>query len=94
MYGRTYRLGSSGILIGRESDCGIRFFGAAPGVSRHHCSIRMGSSGPTLVDLGSSYGSYLADGTKIPPHYPMPIRPGSRFYLGSSQNLFELVEMR
>ena len=36
---------------------------------------------------------YLADGTKLPPNYPMPIHPGSRFYLGSSKNLFELVAL-
>ena len=93
MSGRTYRLGTGGILIGRESDCGIRFFGNAPGVSRHHCSVRIQHGRPALVDLGSSYGSYLADGTKLPPNYPMPIHPGSKFYLGSSKNLFELVAL-
>ena len=94
MYGRTYRLGSGGIMIGRDSDCAVRFYGNAPGISRHHCSVRMSNGRASLVDHGSSYGSYLADGTQLPPNYPMPLQPGSRFYVGSSMNMFELVVMR
>ncbi len=94
MKGRVYRVGSDGMMIGRDYDCGVRFDPKTPGISRHHCSIRWYQGGPALVDLGSSYGSYLADGRKLPPNYPVPAQVGTRFYLGSPGNMFELIRMQ
>jgi pSer/pThr/pTyr-binding forkhead associated (FHA) protein len=44
-------------LVGRASDCNLRLVGTA--VSRHHCIIRLAGGDATLVDLGSSNGTYL-----------------------------------
>lgn len=92
--GRVYRVGRDGLMVGRDYDCGIRFGTGTPGISRHHCSIRWYQGGAALVDLGSNYGTFLADGTQLPPNYPLPVHVGSRFYLGSTQYLFEIVQTR
>jgi pSer/pThr/pTyr-binding forkhead associated (FHA) protein len=44
-------------LIGRAPDCDLRLDVAA--VSRHHCMLRVTADEVTLVDLGSSNGTYL-----------------------------------
>lgn len=49
----------SEFLIGRGADCNLRL--RIPAISRHHCIIRLGTDEATLVDLGSSNGTYLND---------------------------------
>lgn len=89
--GQTYRLCGEGILIGRDHDCAIRFASETPGVSRHHCSLRWQQGALMLTDLNSAYGTYLADGRKLPPQYPVQLSAGSRFYLASTEHLFQIV---
>ena len=78
---------------GRDYDCGVCFPCDTLGISRHHCSIRWYRGGPAVVDLGSSYGSFLADGRRLPANAPVPIQPGCRFSLGIPGYSFELVSM-
>ncbi len=91
--GQVYSVGSGGLMIGRDYDCAVQYNANTPGISRHHCSLRWCQGQATLVDLGSSYGSFLADGRKLPPNYPVPIRVGDRFYLGTRRNTFQLINM-
>ena len=44
-------------LIGRGADCNLKL--RSDEISRHHCTIRVSSDGATLMDLGSSNGTYL-----------------------------------
>jgi pSer/pThr/pTyr-binding forkhead associated (FHA) protein len=44
-------------LIGRGPDCDLRLHGDT--VSRHHCVIHRGAEEVTLLDLGSSNGTYV-----------------------------------
>jgi pSer/pThr/pTyr-binding forkhead associated (FHA) protein len=44
-------------LIGRGPDCDLRLPISA--ISRHHCIIRLTDNEATLLDLGSSNGTYL-----------------------------------
>lgn len=89
--GRTYMIGGNGILIGRDQDCAIRFMPETPGISRHHCSLRWQQGALMLTDLDSAYGTYLADGRKLPPQYPTQIAAGGCFYLANANNLFQIV---
>ena len=89
--GRTYVIGERGILIGRETDCAIRFDASTPGISRHHCSIRWQQGALMLTDLESAYGTFLSDGRKLPPQFPTQVGAGTRFYLGDRRNLFQIV---
>jgi pSer/pThr/pTyr-binding forkhead associated (FHA) protein len=44
-------------LIGRGADCDLRL--PIADISRHHCIIRVGPDEATLMDLGSSNGTYI-----------------------------------
>jgi pSer/pThr/pTyr-binding forkhead associated (FHA) protein len=54
---REFPIDGPEFLIGRATDCNLRLRGSA--ISRHHCIIRLGADEVTLVDLGSSNGSYV-----------------------------------
>jgi pSer/pThr/pTyr-binding forkhead associated (FHA) protein len=54
---REYAIDQPEFLIGRATDCNLRLRG--PAISRHHCIIRLSADEATLVDLGSSNGSYI-----------------------------------
>ena len=89
--GRIYPISGDGIMLGRDYDCAVRFDGNTPGVSRHHCTLRWQNGNLLLTDLGSAFGTYLSDGRKLPPQYPTQVGAGSRFYLGNSANLFQVI---
>ena len=78
------------IFIGRNVNvCAVVFQEGTPGVSGRHCSLAYnGATGDfILTDLNSSYGTYLADGTKLNPGVPYHLRAGDRFYLGDKENM-------
>ena len=89
--GQSYVLGAGGLSIGTDPSNTIRLPAGTPGVSRRHCCIRWQNSAPQLVDLGSTYGTFLADGQrKLPPQYPTELTVGSRFYLGEPGCMFQI----
>ncbi len=88
--GQNYGIGPNGVLLGRDVDCTIRFAENAGGISRHHCALRWQQGALVLVDLGSTYGTFLGDGRQLPPNYPTSVAAGSRFYLGTPDYLFEI----
>ena len=90
--GSVYRIDSGGLAIGRGGGCAVRFPDGTPGISRRHCSLIWRGRGLALVDLGSSYGTYLADGTRLPPNYPAALTVGSVFTAGSG-NQFQIVTL-
>lgn len=83
------------LIIGRDaSKCNIVFPEGTPGVSAVHCEIRKEGSGFTITDLGSTYGTFFTNGTKLSPHVPYPIKSGDQFYLGEAQNSFQFSGVR
>ena len=89
--GQIYPFNTGGMMLGRDTDCTVRFPSAASGISRHHCALRWQQGVPVLVDLGSAYGTYMGDGRRLPPNYPMSVGPGTRFYLSNPGNLFQIT---
>ena len=87
--GLIYTLGNGATQIGRSQSCAVVISGAA-GVSRVHCSLRPCAGGMELTDLGSTYGTYLADGTQLPPNFPATLHKGDTFYVGSKNVMFRL----
>ncbi|MBR0091461.1 MAG: FHA domain-containing protein [Lachnospiraceae bacterium] len=75
-------------LIGRDPACDIRFPADTPLVSRRHCSLRPMGGRLILRDLGSSYGTFLEDGTKLIPHTDYPLTDGCAFSTGSPAECF------
>ena len=71
--GSTYELQTPVTLLGRGTDCDLRM--VDPGVSRHHCELRVEDDQVVLVDIGSTNGTLvngqpmrhvvLTDGTNV-----------------------------
>lgn len=77
------------ILIGRDpAKCNVVFPKTASGVSAVHCELRREADALMLIDRGSTYGTYLADKTKLEPGRPYPLGVGDGFYLGAAENSF------
>lgn len=85
--GPVYPVRASGCLIGRERDCNIVLPENTSGVSRHHCKLEHRSGQLILVDLNSTYGTYI-HGKRIPANTPVALKPGSSFCLGSEKCKF------
>ena len=65
-------------LIGRGGDCDLRIHGAA--VSRHHCLLRRRGDEVTVLDLGSSNGTFVND-QRV--RSQTPVRNGDRLRVGT-----------
>ena len=76
-------------LIGRSSECDIRFREDASDVSRRHCRIEVGNIGVQLTDLGSTCGTFLR-GEKLTPNTPVQLHKGDTFTLGKGNHSFTL----
>lgn len=88
--GQVYTVGTSGCTIGRGSGCQIRFPDNTPGISRSHCSVRWNGSAALLVDMNSTYGTYLPGGFRLSPSQPTPLNSGDRFLLSQTGYLFQV----
>ncbi len=79
-------------VMGRDQAAANLVFGVeSDAVSKRHCSLRWDASRGTFVleDLGSTNGTYLANGERVWPGQPRDLRPGDRFYVGDTRNQFE-----
>ncbi len=91
--GQVLYLTQNGIMIGRDTvACQIALSASTPGVSRHHCQVNYNAqTGMFIVnDLGSTYGTFLLNGTRINSGQPIALRPGERFYIGNQMTMFEV----
>lgn len=89
--GLTFRVGDSGLLIGRDpSCCDVVFPVEAGEVSRRHCTLHFESEQQLfyLEDLGSSNGTYLADGSRLRPGQRYPLQAGDKFSLSGKVHWF------
>lgn len=89
--GQRYALGGGDLMFGRDNDCHVRFPPETPGISRHHCCIRWQNGAPVLIDLNSTFGTYMSDGRQLMPNNPIRLMPGSGFSLGSTGYQFRVV---
>lgn len=88
--GRTFNVTNS-LCFGRNSSkCGVAFPLDAPGISGVHCEILINEDGAFLKDLGSSYGTFLGNGTKLSANQLAKLSSGETFYLASEDNFFEI----
>lgn len=72
-------------LIGRGADCDLRLRESA--VSRHHCTVRVSGGEVSVVDLGSSNGTFV-NGQRI--RSSSPLRTGDQLAVGSATFLVDL----
>lgn len=74
---REVAVNETEFLIGRGADCGLRLPVSA--ISRHHCIIRVRDDEVTVIDLGSSNGTYL-NGQRV--HSQAALHGGDRLQIG------------
>ena len=78
-------------VIGREpASCQIVFPPKTPGISGKHCMVQELAQGVVVTDLGSSYGTFLENGTKLEANKPYTILTGEAFFLASKDNGFRV----
>lgn len=77
--------------MGRDaSRCTIAFPVNTQGVSAAHCELTFDGTVFYVKDLGSSYGTFTNDGTKLAANVPQMLNSGDKFYLASPENTFEV----
>lgn len=80
------------LTIGRNANiCQLIYPATARGISGIHCKIQNTDQGVFLTDLGSTNGTFLADGTRLLPGSPHIMPDGQGFYLGSRENGFDIL---
>lgn len=84
--GRSWQLQNE-LSIGRDPTAQIVLPGDTKGVSRRHCVIRRQGDSAVVVDMNSTYGTFL-NGRKLPPGQPMPLYPNAVISLASDQVQF------
>ena len=91
--GRTFVINDA-ILLGRDESCQLSYREGTPGISRKHCVLTWDDDQSVfiLMDLDSTFGTYLEDGTKLVPRTPYRLQPGERFYLAGKENMI-LVDL-
>ena len=82
LQGKIWKLRKE-LVIGRQaSKCTVVVPSGTAGISGVHCAIREHREGATVIDLGSTYGTYL-DGKKLVPKKEVPFHRGQKLSLGS-----------
>lgn len=77
-------ISSNEIRIGRNpAKCQLVFPPNTPMISREHCVVRRESFGIVIEDLGSMYGTFLENGTKLDPKSSLAAGNKCEFYLGN-----------
>ena len=91
-YGSRAPVSGQPVLIGRSGACGLRFPNETPGVSGSHCTVQWDTQNGDFIvmDLNSTYGTFLMSGQKLSPNVPCHLRPGDRFYLADQNNTIAL----
>ncbi len=90
--GSRVPVGTQAILLGRSQECAVVYQSGTPGISGRHASLSFDpATGEfVLVDLQSTYGTFLASGQKLTPNMTYRLRSGDQFYLGDSANMLQV----
>ncbi|MBR1740326.1 MAG: FHA domain-containing protein, partial [Lachnospiraceae bacterium] len=87
--GRTYAQGRDGrVMFGRQPSCQVVFGGNDKNISGNHCVLFKQDGGVMLMDLGSTNGTYLENGTRLQPNVAYALHAGERFYLVNKNYMF------
>lgn len=90
------RLGESFVVLekltfGRDPNrCDVVMPVDAEGVSGYHCQVRLCNAQLMLMDVGSSYGTYVNGGIKVAKDTEVELKDGDIFYLGSRNTMFQV----
>lgn len=89
--GKQFAVGNQ-LVIGRDPNkVQVVFPSKTMGVSAVHCELRNNGGTLMLVDLGSSYGTFLGQGEKLQASMPHVLHSGDEFFLGAKENRFKVL---
>ena len=88
--GKTYMLtAGTPLIFGRRTEkCNVLFKNETKGISSLHCEIKWYNGKVLIKDLGSTYGTWLNEGTRLEPNKYYELPDQGVFYLGSKENMF------
>ena len=89
--GQSFDLSKGKVTLGRDPNlCNIVFDKSTPGISGNHCQVSYDAAGDyfLLMDNGSSYGTFLGNGKKLPASVAEKLATGDTFYLCNNANKF------
>lgn len=79
------------LRLGRNSQkVDVVFAENTPGVSGVHCVVMPDENGVVLMDLGSSYGTFTADGTKLAREQRVTLTAGMEFWVGGRNQVMKI----
>ncbi len=78
------------LSLGRKPGNDILYPQGTVGISSSHCALIPRKEGVVLMDLGSTYGTYQANGTKLVPNQKYLLQRGDGFCLGSPEQRFRI----
>ena len=93
--GKAFDLSRGAVVLGRDpASCNLVFNKETPGISSRHCQIvyDAASGSFVLTDLGSSYGTYLANGKKLEANTPERLAAGDAFCLADDNVKFQITK--
>lgn len=77
------------VRIGRDPNRNDIVYPAdTKGISGVHCVVGISNGQVTLIDLGSTYGTYLSQGQRLAANQPVTLRVGDTFYLATKDETF------
>ena len=91
--GMMYDVTEKGLLIGRDNvSCQVVLPDSQGKVSRNHCFVTYNpiSSVFVLNDRKSTHGTYLMNGSKVSYSQPAALKSGDKFYIATTENIFEV----
>jgi len=89
--GATIPFDGKPIIIGRDPAVAHLVFPQEDrNVSGKHCALTYDGTRVMIEDYRSTNGTYLDNGSRIEPGRRLVLKPGTRFYVGSRDNTFEL----
>lgn len=78
------------VKVGRGNDCQLRYPADTKGVSGMHCKLVVKDGKLFVVDFGSTYGTFLETGDRIPKDTYVQLSVGSQVYFGSKEQGFQI----
>lgn len=86
--GKEYSLEQT-LVFGRDkSKCDIAFSADAEGVSRVHCKVLKKDNKVVIMDMGSTYGTFVNNGLRIDKNTEFELSVGDTFSIGSDKETF------
>jgi len=88
--GNAYPITGAEITFGWENGNTVQFPGETKNINLRHCKLFWHHGNLALMDVGSSYGTYLEGYGKLQKGQAVPVKCGDIFYLAEKENSFTI----